>query len=161
MLHALEGLDPVARNLAVASRRFARQQLPRVDSGDGSWLRPSEAMLLMAVSRGPVKPSELASRLGISAGAVAQVLSALESRNLISRKTSAEDRRSVRVDLTSKGEDAVLVAARGVAAAFAGLVLELGEDEATRLTLLLERAAGYFATLRGADQNMEGKGCAQ
>lgn len=160
MLHALEGLDPLARNLIVASRRFARQQMPRIDAGDGSWLRPSEAMMLMAVSHGSGKPSALASRMGISAGAVAQVLSALERRGLIIRSTAPDDRRSVRVDLTPEGASVVRIATGSMAAAFSGLVRELGSDEAARLTGLLERSADYFAALRGAGSREEESGCA-
>lgn len=52
--------------------------------------------------------SALAKRLGVTKGAVTQMVARLESRDLVRRTTHPDDFRAVMVSLTEKGESAFL-----------------------------------------------------
>lgn len=57
---------------------------------------------------GPVKISELARRMYLHPATVGGILDRLEAKELISRTRSRQDRRVVRVTLTSQGKDLVV-----------------------------------------------------
>jgi len=59
----------------------------------------------------PLTPGELAVRMGVTPATITGLLDGLERENMIRRERSREDRRSVRVRLTARGErflDAVM-----------------------------------------------------
>lgn len=56
----------------------------------------------------PIKVSELARRMYLHAATVVGILDRLESRGLVSRTRSREDRRVVEIDLTEKGKNLVI-----------------------------------------------------
>ena len=60
-----------------------------------------------------------------------------------------EDRRAVRITLTSKGLIALKTAHDSLMASFAGLVAYLGEEDSNELAELLAKAFTYFHEVRG------------
>ena len=67
---------------------------------------PQLYILTLIQERGPRTVSELASLLSVSAPSVSSILDRMEERNLIVRVRDEEDRRVVRVELTSNGRQA-------------------------------------------------------
>jgi DNA-binding MarR family transcriptional regulator len=148
-------LDPRARELMLAARRFSRSYAPYSSLFTELGLRHSEifplVMLRKAGGAAGLKPSDLAAHLGVTAGNVTQMMTALETRGLVLRAPDPEDGRAVRLRLTEAGEGAMEAAEGSWAEAFSGLLGELGAEDCERLTLLLEKASDYFKRLYGAD----------
>ncbi len=86
-------------------RRFLRFS---EDAARAAGLEPQQHQLLLAVKGLPEgkEPTigELADRLQIRHHSVVELIDRLESRGLARRQRSSEDRRKVRVELTSEGE---------------------------------------------------------
>ena len=78
-----------------------------VDMGYGDVLSASEIHLIDIAGRFPqVKLSEIAIRLGITKGAVTQMVQKLEEKGYVKRVRSTENKKTVYLDLTSKGMQA-------------------------------------------------------
>lgn len=67
---------------------------------DGFNLQPNELRCLNALEFGPLTPSEIGERTGLTSGAVTALVDRLESRGYVLREKSEHDRRSVRVSIT-------------------------------------------------------------
>jgi DNA-binding MarR family transcriptional regulator len=72
-------------------------------------ITPRQFGVLMALyQRGPLTPSVLAEHISCDRNTLSEMLKRMAARKLISKKTNAEDRRSVQVQITAKGEAALL-----------------------------------------------------
>jgi DNA-binding MarR family transcriptional regulator len=72
-------------------------------------ITPRQFGVLMALyQRGPLTPSVLAEHINCDRNTLSEMLKRMTVRKLISKKTNAEDRRSVQVQITTKGEAALL-----------------------------------------------------
>lgn len=138
------------RALLEATRRFHRLQMTR-----GPWsarhpLRPNEWFLLGRLAHLPaaegIKPSELASQLGVTPASVTQLITGLEARGWVDRHGDASDRRAVRVRLTPQGREMLDSGRRAFIQAYSGLLAALGEAECLQLAGLLNKASDYFET---------------
>ncbi|MED1954187.1 MarR family transcriptional regulator [Brevibacillus centrosporus] len=77
--------------------------------GDGGALTPSEIHTIDAIgTEGSLLMSELAKRMGVTKGAVTQVITRLQAKELVERVHDPEDFRVVLVSLTEKGRSAYL-----------------------------------------------------
>ncbi|WP_155891160.1 MarR family winged helix-turn-helix transcriptional regulator [Ectobacillus panaciterrae] len=75
--------------------------------GDAGPLTPSEIHTIDAIGyEGSILMSELAARLSITKGAVTQIFSRLETKELVKRSPHPDDSRAVMVSLTEKGKSA-------------------------------------------------------
>ncbi|GGH31227.1 MarR family transcriptional regulator [Paenibacillus segetis] len=75
--------------------------------GSAGPLTPSEIHTIEAVgSEGTVLMSELAGRLGITKGAVTQLITRLEAKELVERSPHPTDSRVTLISLTEKGKEA-------------------------------------------------------
>ncbi|WP_223192570.1 MarR family winged helix-turn-helix transcriptional regulator [Paenibacillus sedimenti] len=75
--------------------------------GDAGPLTPSEIHTIDAIGyEGGILMSELASRLGVTKGAVTQLFSRLEAKELVKRSLHPDDSRAVLISLTEKGKSA-------------------------------------------------------
>ena len=149
--------DPVA-----AVRRFNRFYTRRIGALDeahlGSPYTLAEMRVLYEVAQAPdgITPKLLATRTGMDNGYLSRVLKRFETEALLTRQTSASDRRSVSVWLTSDGIHAYnrwLGSAQG---AVEGMLGPLSSAQKTKLTRamaeiehLLERPAAGKIVLRG------------
>ncbi len=96
-------LDRLSRIVAMAA---AIEREP-VEIGDGCRLSASEVHLIDAAGRSPEAGlSEHASRLGVTKGAVTQIVGRLEAKGCLVRVRDPEDRRAVRLVLTDTGRQA-------------------------------------------------------
>jgi len=72
-------------------------------------ITPRQFGVLMALyQQGPLIPSVLADRISSDRNTLSEMLKRMTARKLISKKTNAEDRRSIQVQITAKGEQALL-----------------------------------------------------
>ncbi|WP_406657237.1 MarR family winged helix-turn-helix transcriptional regulator [Methanolobus sp. ZRKC2] len=78
-----------------------------VDIGHGILLHPSEIHLIDMAGRFPDESvSQLASRLGITKGAVSQTAKKLEEKGYLERANKENDKKTIVLKLTGYGEDA-------------------------------------------------------
>jgi DNA-binding MarR family transcriptional regulator len=72
-------------------------------------ITPRQFGVLMALyQHGPLTPSILAERISSDRNTLSEMLKRMTERKLISKRANAEDRRSVQVQITAKGEAALL-----------------------------------------------------
>jgi len=72
-------------------------------------ITPRQFGVLMALYQdGPLTPSVLAERISSDRNTLSEMLKRMTARKLISKKDNAEDRRSFQIQITAKGEAALL-----------------------------------------------------
>jgi len=72
-------------------------------------ITPRQFGVLMALYQGgPLTPSVLADRISSDRNTLSEMLKRMTARKVISKKDNAEDRRSIQVQITAKGEAALL-----------------------------------------------------
>jgi MarR family transcriptional regulator, 2-MHQ and catechol-resistance regulon repressor len=88
--------------MARASRAIAERTRKSMES---SGLSPSEFGVLEALyHKGPLTIGEIGGRLLMASGSMTYVVDKLESRGLLARRVSADDRRAILVELTPQGD---------------------------------------------------------
>jgi DNA-binding MarR family transcriptional regulator len=65
-------------------------------------------VLIALYQNGPLTPSALAERISSDRNTLSEMLKRMTARKLISKMDNSEDRRSIQVQITAKGEDALL-----------------------------------------------------
>jgi DNA-binding MarR family transcriptional regulator len=65
-------------------------------------------VLIALYQQGPLTPSALAERISCDRNTLSEMLKRMTARRLISKRNNAEDRRSIQVQITTKGEEALL-----------------------------------------------------
>lgn len=86
-------------------------------------------------------PTALARACRVSTARITKTIDQLEGRGLVERKASARDRRSVSVTLTEKGSAEVAQRIEGINNYVAGVLRELGEDDAREVVRIFARLA--------------------
>src|SRR6266478_2537574 len=72
-------------------------------------ITPRQFGVLTALyQQGPLTPSVLAERISCDRNTLSEMLKRMAARKLISKKNNSEDRRSIQVQITAKGEEALL-----------------------------------------------------
>jgi DNA-binding MarR family transcriptional regulator len=102
----------LAAELLAASAWFDEALLARLEQAGWPRLSPTRSRVFLAMSRGPVRVSDLAQELDVSRQAVHKLLDGLERDGLVERWTDAHDRRAQRVGLTDRGESLAADAGR-------------------------------------------------
>ncbi len=95
--------------------------------------------LMVKLSDGPVKVSDLAARLNISSPAVSQMIDKLAADGLVVRSTLGSDQRLVGVVLTERGREALRDALIAFESRVQGLLTPLTGAERTQLLQLLQK----------------------
>ncbi|NOU96872.1 MarR family transcriptional regulator [Paenibacillus sp. LMG 31456] len=96
-----------SRNLGRLIMQLRRLERQPHTFGDAGPLTPSEIHTIDAIgSEGNVLMSELAGRLGITKGAVTQLVARLEAKELVIRSPHPTDSRGIMISLTEKGKHA-------------------------------------------------------
>ena len=90
------------------------------------------------------KVSDISTLMNVAPPSVTQQLNGLEKQGDIERKMDSEDRRVVRVSLTSKGQIMLKEASDDFLTSITGLVNYLGEQDSLVLADLLVRVSDYF-----------------
>jgi MarR family transcriptional regulator, temperature-dependent positive regulator of motility len=117
-------------------------------------ITPRQFGVLMALyQQGPLTPSVLAERISADRNTLSEMLKRMTTRKLIAKKSNSEDRRSIQVQITAKGEEALL-AVIPAAAELQNLMLAplRKEDRAhfLKCMLAIAKATPPAATERGA-----------
>ncbi len=72
-------------------------------------ITPRQFGVLIALYQdGPLTPSALAERISSDRNTLSEMLKRMTARKLISKRSNSEDRRSIQVQITARGEDALL-----------------------------------------------------
>ncbi|NYF16695.1 DNA-binding MarR family transcriptional regulator [Microbacterium sp. AK009] len=129
----LEGVIAVRRVLGVRRRPFAQLHL------SSSQL---EALYLIAHSSSPVTPGGLAARLGVTPGAVTQLVEGLKRVGLVAQRPHPDDARSRTLWLTDAARREVDGFEAQVIDDMRGHLSELSDAEVAELGRLLHRVGG-------------------
>jgi DNA-binding MarR family transcriptional regulator len=65
-------------------------------------------VLIALYQQGPLTPTVLAERISCDRNTLSEMLKRMTTRKLIAKKGNSEDRRSIQVQITAKGEEALL-----------------------------------------------------
>lgn len=95
-----------------------------------------QSQVLQMLRNGPMTQKQVQERLGTRPGSVSELISKLESKNLLQRQRSETDRRTVLLALTEKGES---FSQRHTAYPAAGLYTALTQSERETLERLLNK----------------------
>jgi DNA-binding MarR family transcriptional regulator len=131
----LEGLSAVTRQVARASGG--------VDEGPAMTSTQRLALFETAIG-GPVRLSELAERMGITAPTASRAVDGLVELGLLERLPDPEDRRAVRIDVTAPGRARIEERLALAAAALEPAAAALSAQDRARLASLLTRLAAAF-----------------
>src|ERR671935_1043783 len=88
---------------------------------------------------GSLRLNDLADRMGVSPPTASRSVDALHELGLVERVADPQDRRALRIDLTSAGKTLLADAKAKAEAAFAPAVAELSDSERATLSALLRR----------------------
>jgi DNA-binding MarR family transcriptional regulator len=108
-----------------------------------------QAQVLRLLRRGPLCTGELAAELRISAPAVTQLTDRLTRKQLIERRASQGDRRSVMVALTDRGRRAVDRFRQRRADVFCGALARLGEQDQADIAAALSKVIAALEASEG------------
>lgn len=140
----------IAKEMMQTFQQFRRIMKPPPMIGG---LKPNELGVLFHIiaMRGEgtdgVKVSELSSHMRVTSPSITQLVTALEDRGIVTRRMDPDDRRSVLVSLTEKGEDITRQAEQGLQVLFSGIVGHLGEDKSRQLIGLMDDVFLYLSTV--------------
>jgi DNA-binding MarR family transcriptional regulator len=135
MRQILEGLSAVTRQLARASG----------GPDDGPAMTSTQRLALFETAiGGPLRLSELAERMGITAPTASRAVEGLVDLGLLERLPDPEDRRAVRIDVTGSGRARVEERLALAAAALEPAAAALSAQDRARLASLLARLANAF-----------------
>lgn len=96
-----------SRNLGRLIMQLRRLERHPQTFGNAGSLTPSEIHTIEAIGyEGAVLMSELAARLGVTKGAVSQLIVRLEAKELVTRTSHPHDSRGIVISLTEKGKEA-------------------------------------------------------
>ena len=120
---------------ALAFRKLPTESTRRLSSGEQGILN------YLNFVRDGVMAGELSREIGITTGRTAIALKKLESKGLVRRQISEEDRRCVQVCITPAGKDAAEDLRTKVLDATVYVLTELGEQVAQEYVRIVKRIA--------------------
>lgn len=97
---------------------------------------------------GPLSPSELATRTGVTDARIANILRVLQERGLVERKQSASDKRRAEISLTSEGKADCKRRKEELERAAAAFLTRLGKEDAIDLIRITGKALATLEALR-------------
>ena len=139
--------NATAQKLLQALDQFRRAKWHEQETFAGC--KPSEIRLLFCIKNGakagaPMKVSEISKQMHVTSPTITQLLNGLEPNGFVERQIDPEDRRSVGIRLTEKGECVTERAWEGFLIALQGLIDYLGEEDSERLADLLFKVLHYM-----------------
>lgn len=144
----VDAVDPLAEGIAdrisVIARRFMLQNKEKLDVHGVTWREWQVLTNLMLAGDTPRSPSDLASTLMVTTGAMTNVLDRLEQAALMRRVRNPADRRSVIVEPTAKGRKLWAASVNDLGAGEAAVVQALSTREQQQLNRLLRKLLAAF-----------------
>ncbi|TQJ85753.1 MarR family winged helix-turn-helix transcriptional regulator [Streptomyces sp. SLBN-31] len=114
--------------------------------------RAAVALLRQVADSEPLRPGELATRLGVEASHVTRTVQQLQKSGYVTRVPDPDDRRAQRIELTGAGREAVArvrdAGARGMQSALA----EWTPEELRQLATLFHRMVDDFLAYAGDEE---------
>ncbi|MER8009419.1 MarR family transcriptional regulator [Streptomyces sp. NPDC094149] len=114
--------------------------------------RAAVALLRQVADSEPLRPGELATRLGVEASHVTRTVQQLQKSGYVTRVPDPDDRRAQRIELTEAGREAVArvrdAGARGMQSALA----EWTPEELRQLATLFHRMVDDFLAYAGDEE---------
>ena len=98
------------------------------------------ALFWLSKLEAPVSAGELASKLGITSGRIANILSSLDRKKYIERHRSSRDRRQINVALTPAGADHIQDVYEKAKKSHIILLKKMGDDNAEEFIRLMNLA---------------------
>ncbi len=99
-----------------------------------SEVTPRQFGVLMALYQdGPLTPSVLADRISCDRNTLSEMLKRMTARKLVAKAANAEDRRSIRVEITPKGTEALLGVVPAAAELQDTILAPLSKDDRAHL----------------------------
>lgn len=96
----------IESGIRILNKAYALEKKP-VDIGHGTLLYPSEFHVIEAVGKNPTKNlTFIASRLGVTKGAISQIVKKLEKKGLVNRARIPGNKKDVMLELTDFGKEA-------------------------------------------------------
>ena len=146
-------MDATAQKLLQALDQFHRAKWHEQETYAGC--KPSEIRVLFCIKNGtksgaPMKVSEISKYMHVTSPTITQLLNSLEPNGFVERQIDPEDRRSVGIKLTEKGECVTERAWEGFLTALQGLIDYLGEEDSERLADLLFKVLRYLEERRAS-----------
>ena len=93
-------------------------------------ITPRQFGVLMALlQQGPMTPSALAERISCDRNTVSEMLRRMTARRLISKKSHPDDRRSIQVQITAKGTNALMAVVPAAARLQDLMLAPLSQDD--------------------------------
>lgn len=94
--------------------------------------------------QGYVRAADLSDILELSRPSISRILNDLEGRGFITRNIDSKDRRSVKIELTEAGIEAIEKANRRILSITESLVMSLGEPDTDKLIELLNKLTEIY-----------------
>lgn len=133
--------------LLYACLNMGRQLSKLMGSGNlsqGEYLVLRNIWLSNSGKQGYLKAADLSDKLELSRPSITRILNELERRGYITRNIDKRDRRSINIDLTEAGLEALESANRGNLDIAEKLVESLGDSDADKLIELIDRLAEIY-----------------
>ncbi|MDO5475807.1 MAG: MarR family winged helix-turn-helix transcriptional regulator [Eubacteriales bacterium] len=108
------------------------------------------ALFWLSRLESPVSAGELAGRLGITSGRIANILSSLDRKKFIERHRSSKDRRQINVVLTDAGAAHIQKVYDSARESHIVLLSRMGSEDAEDFIRLMNKAIRTAAEITGA-----------
>lgn len=109
------------------------------------------ALFWLSKIGGPVSAGELASRMGITSGRIANILSSLDRKKYIERRRSSRDRRQINVSLTQAGADHIQNVYENAKSSHILLLQKMGDEAAEEFIRLMTLAIRTSSEMTGTE----------
>lgn len=108
------------------------------------------ALFWLSKLENPVSAGELASKLGITSGRIANILSSLDRKKYIERRRSSRDRRQINVVLTEAGAAHIHSVYESAKENHISLLEKMGDENANEFIRLMNLAIRTASEMAGA-----------
>jgi DNA-binding MarR family transcriptional regulator len=108
------------------------------------------ALFWLSKLENPVSAGELASKLGITSGRIANILSSLDRKKFIERHRSSRDRRQINVALTEAGAAHIHTVYESAKENHISLLEKMGDENANEFIRLMNLAIRTASEMAGA-----------
>ncbi|MBD8498063.1 MarR family winged helix-turn-helix transcriptional regulator [Paenibacillus arenosi] len=137
--------DEVSQKLMRSFRQFQRAEWQQQDGQ-----KRSDMTVLFCIQKAQLegeqamRVSDISQLLHVTSPTITQIINRLEESGWVERYMDPEDRRVVRVKLTSEGEQVAAQAKKRFMESFNGLLDHLGLEDSERLAELLMKVFDYY-----------------
>ena len=141
-----ESLEDLTQQLLINQLRYSKQlsQLTEFLNASGEY----SILYLMYHEADPHSAGEFAERLDLSPGRVANVLKALEKKDLIERRKDPSDGRRTMVTLTQKGREYICQTYTQAIEVYHNLIEEIGEHDTREFLRITKKLLEASRVLR-------------